>query len=236
MIRAHLGLLLPVTNVVVEDEYQELVSLMPSSSRPVKHVARVGSSCHFAADPEAYLRELAQNLETAEATLPKDLDACAFFCTSSAVQEGIERPRLIVPGEALCVACAALRLERVAVLTPYPERIGVRVVRFLENRGLVVTGARHLGYVHTAEYLACPWEDLAVEAAQTVGAHADGVILSCTNVPSLRAIQRVEKRCRKALVSSNSATLWRMLCQAGVDTSLLIRFLGCLGGIPSGER
>jgi maleate isomerase len=54
--------------------------------------------------------------------------------------------------------------------------------------------------------------ELAREAARDGG---DAVFLSCTNLPTLRPIDRLESELRRPLVMSTAATVWQALRMIG---------------------
>jgi maleate cis-trans isomerase len=45
---------------------------------------------------------------------------------------------------------------------------------------------------------------------------ADGLVISCTDFPTLDAIPRLEAELGKPVISSNTATFWHALRSAGI--------------------
>jgi maleate isomerase/arylmalonate decarboxylase len=128
---------------------------------------------------------------------------------------------------ALVLAARALGLCRVAVATPYDERMNRHEAAYLESHGLDVVSIRGLGigadgpheYVRIArvpearvfEHVVATWDEAA-----------EGMIVSCTDFPTLGSIATLEARFGRPVIPSNTATLWRCLRLAGLDARIAI--------------
>jgi len=49
---------------------------------------------------------------------------------------------------------------------------------------------------------------------------AEGVFISCTNLPTMKLIEKLERDLQKPVISSNTTTLWSMLKKSGHDVKI----------------
>lgn len=227
--RAKLGVIVPPTNTVNEAEWSRL---MPDGV--TFHTARMVLHDTATAEGEA---ALLADLGTAVGDLtPARIDVVAYACTAGSmtvppvtlpnrIAAVAERPA-VTTAAAIAEALSALGVRRVAVATPYDDRLNAHEAEFLTACGFTVTAIRGLGHGAGGrhEYLRIAETALdAVEAhARSVFAEApaDALLLSCTDFPTLPLIEPLEAALGVPVVSSNTATLWRALRLAGIQDTL----------------
>ena len=224
---ARLGLIVPTTNTVNEAEWQLLLATCQGISL---HVARMDLHLDHSTQPDGQL--LHANLKTALGQLtPASLDAIAYGCTAGSMISPLDALSDAMEGEAgvPCATTAAslvhaarhLGLQKVAVATPYAENLNAHEQTYLHEHGLDVLSIRGLGLgaggVHELRGIArVPEEEVYAHALASWHPEADGMIISCTDFPTLRVLPALEARLGKPVISSNAATLWRMLELSGL--------------------
>jgi maleate isomerase len=157
-----------------------------------------------------------------------DLAAICYSCTAASVEigdaavaEAIGKARpgvpVVTPPDAAVDAFAALGVSRIALVTPYLPETTEPMVAYFARRGLDVVSAQCLGFSDDRQMARITAATIvaAVEAADRP--EVEGVFLSCTALPALGVIDAVENRLGKPVVSSNQASLWRMLRHAGLS-------------------
>jgi len=110
-----------------------------------------------------------------------------------------------------------LGLKSVAIASPYPERTNRLLADYLEYVGLEVVSQKGLD-------VECP-AFLPPEAAYRLALEAnceaaDGILISCTNFRTMEVIEKIEQDIGKPVVSSNTASLWKLLRLAGAKESV----------------
>jgi maleate isomerase len=153
--------------------------------------------------------------------------AVAYACTSVSFARGTAGDRSIreriaaasgapatTTSAALVAACRALGLRRVAVAAPYVGEISRLLGDFLDEHDIVATDVTQLG-------LTGGIGDVTTEAVVQLGIDADtpdaeGLVISCTNLPTLEAIPVLEAALEKPVVTANQATVWHACELAGV--------------------
>lgn len=150
------------------------------------------------------------------------LDAAMLCCTSASMalgpqaarglMEGAGAPIVLDVGAAIVAALQALGLRRIALFTPYREVTNQRVIRYLAAQGIATTAALGLGLNASPELFRqvsrMTPERLEAEIAALDHAGADGILICCSDMPTLRVLPALESRCGKPVVSSNQATAW----------------------------
>jgi len=121
----------------------------------------------------------------------------------------------ITTATAVLNALQALAGERIAVLTPYPISITQAALQFLKGNGMQVTHVDTYGYTESSKISAITASSVAQRVRAMDTDDCDAVFISCTNVQTLGILPCLEQQTGKAVVSSNSATLWAALRLAG---------------------
>lgn len=219
-LRLRIGLLVPSSNTTMEPEFYEMapegVSVHAARMR-LEDVTREG------------LIEMAGEARRAAGLLATaGVGVIVYGCTTGSLVGGVEWEESLVggiedetgiktlsTGGAVVEAIMALGGGRVAVATPYTDDLNHLERAFLESRGVEVTAIRGLGLVRNLEIGRTGWE--AVEGlVKSVAAGSDLVFISCTNLPTIHLIEKLERELKRPVVTSNQASMWAALRGSGV--------------------
>lgn len=180
----------------------------------------------------ARLEEAARELADA------GVDAVAFACTSGSLLHGPGFDAELcarlagatgVPATttatAVVEALRHLSARTISVGTPYPKEIDDRERDFLADAGFVVERIVGLGKGHDREIGALTSDEVLALARDAHVPGTDALFLSCTNLPALGLVEKLEAELGVPVITSNSATIWHLLQVAGVAG-------GALAGAP----
>jgi len=215
-----LGLLVPSSNTTMEPEFYAMkpASVTVHAARMrIKRVTLEGLT-----EMERGVEEAAQSLADAK------VDVIGYGCTSGSLIRGLGHDREIVSkiergtgtpaiatSGAVVDALRALHLEKISVATPYIDSINSLEKRFLEDSRFRVLELKGLG-IEDNPTIGAQKPGTILRLARTVNRpEAQGVFISCTNLPTIGVVQKLEKDLKKPVVSSNTATLWAMLRKVG---------------------
>ncbi len=165
------------------------------------------------------------------------VDSIAYCCTVSGALRGMEGDREFcrqpedewgtpITSTMLAVteALQHMGMNKIVVTTPYPDSHHTAEREYLKEAGIEALAMQGMG-LETAEGFAAvsPQEifDFAMDAWEKHGDGADGLFISCMNHDGMAAAQELEDKIGKPVVTSHSATLWRVLSQAGETEPLL---------------
>jgi maleate cis-trans isomerase len=172
------------------------------------------------------LSELADDIaRAAEALSDTGPGVIVFHCTANSMAEGqpgearilelVEQAsgcRALTTGLAVKEALAQLRVKKVVLISPYDRATNEHEIEFLRQAGHEVLHDLGLGLTGGGdEYLRITpqeWTDLTVKNRRP---EADGYFLSCTATSMIEAIDEVERRLDRPVVTSNQAVLWAAL-------------------------
>jgi maleate isomerase len=219
--RRKLGVLVPSSNVTMEYE-------MPMMAPP-------GVSFHFSRIPQTedteeqlaamidYIPEKSKLLAHAR------IDAIAFGCTSGSfikgmgydkkVIEAIENSTGIMATTTTTAVVEALKitgLKRLSVGAPYLDSIMDKLKDLLEKNGFEVVKIKGLNML-------CGEGDLSLDATYNLireidHPNADGIFISCTDFKTVELLDILESDFGKKVISSNQATMWKLLRLSGMKT------------------
>ncbi len=220
--RARIGLIVLASDHTIEHEWRRMLDI---EGIAVYH-SRIANSPTIT--PET-LREMEAGLTAAaDVILPGvPLDVVAYGCTSGAMVIGEERvaeriraarPDVAVttPITAALAAMRALGARRIALLTPYLDRINQMMRDYIEARGIEVPAMGSFNNENDNE-VACiappSLRDAAVELAREPT--VDAVFVACTSLRLAAVVDEIEALSGKPALSSNHAMAWHALRLAG---------------------
>ncbi|MVW72325.1 aspartate/glutamate racemase family protein [Bordetella sp. 15P40C-2] len=221
MVPKRIGVLIPSTNTSVEADFQRLLS-----DRVTVHSERL-----YIPDgtmTAAHLDVMNRDLEEKAALLATaNVDVIAYACTSGSFYRGNEwdtqvkasiEARTGVPcittSTAVSQAFAALDIQSISVMTPYPQWTNEQLAVYYAAQGLDVKGVH--GDVRAAAqgHRAINDQDPAqiIEFARHhFDREAQALFCSCTAWRAVECVQALEDALNVPVITSNQATIWAAL-------------------------
>ncbi|HXV22803.1 MAG TPA: Asp/Glu racemase [Alphaproteobacteria bacterium] len=220
--RARIGLIVLASDHTIEHEWRRMLDI---DGIAVYH-SRIANSPTIT--PET-LKEMETGLTGAtQVILPGvPLDVVAYGCTSGAMVIGedrvAERIRAARPGVAVTTpitgalaAIKALGARRVALLTPYIDRINRMMRDYIEARGIAVPVMGSFNNENDNEVACIAPESLREAAVELARAPSvDAVFVACTSLRLAAVVEAIEAGSGKPALSSNHAMAWHALRLAG---------------------
>ncbi|MGH8900099.1 MAG: hypothetical protein ACRDYA_00055 [Egibacteraceae bacterium] len=202
---AHVGVLVPWANMIVESELPRL-----GLERVVFHYSRLVPARRYRALDE-FLCELAAAVPAALGELARlSLAGTLLACTSVgfAFPAPYANATVVSAFDAILSALRRLGTDRIVLVTPYPVAWTVREVDALAARGVIVLGHASLGLDLLDDYTAVlPGQvnELVDQVGPEALARAQALVLSCTAWPTRHVIGDLESTLGIPVVSSNLA-------------------------------
>lgn len=154
-------------------------------------------------------------------------EAVLYACSSGSFIDGVAgearlRETMTAAGAPASVTTSgavvdALRLtgmRRVSVVAPYTAKLTIRFVEFLEEAGIEVASAHHLGVTRQISLISK--STIANLVRDADDSDADAVIVSCTALRTWGIISDLEGELGRPVFTSNQVSLWAVLRAAGV--------------------
>ncbi len=208
-----LGLIVPSWNTVMEYEFERMA--VPSMS---VHTMRISHT----ADTEENLTWMGTQVPAAAKLLAHaKVGVICYGCTAGGFLKGPGYDRQIVediqaatgiPGAATAAAVVdalrALGAVRVSVASPYEPWLNEKLRAYLKESGFEVLAIKGFG---TQAHASFTPEQNAALVAEVDRPEAQAIFISCSNFRTLEIIEPLEAKLGKAVVTSNSASVWKML-------------------------
>lgn len=238
--RARLGVIVPSGNHVAEPEIHAML--------PVG-VAALFTRLPLTGSSEPQLRAMTEALEPAARLLADARpNLIGFHCTavSTFAPESAEAIRLRIEAasglpayataDGILAALDALRVRRVALITPYISAVHAREIAFLTAHGIEVVGGQHWDLDTNAEMGRVPPSEITARtrAAIAVLPAAEACFVSCTAIRSGVTIAALEAELGLPVITSNQVFVWHGIRLLGIADG--IEGFGRLMTLPGAAR
>ncbi len=199
-----IGLLIPKTNLTVEYELQMLFSKgYFDVEKSVFYISKLDYKTNYKEDKSKFLEDLATDINNKKKDLKYlDVDYNAFFCTTSALENGVEE---INPTISLIEESKLRNVKKCLLITPYNDKLGKKIVKMLEDNEIEVIKNINLDLLHTADYFNYGINKLEKLIKENYLNEYENIIISCTNLPTISVIESLEDRLNTQIISSNSS-------------------------------
>lgn len=223
--RKRIGLMVPSTNTTCEADFQLVV---PRGF--TVHGQRLWLT-NDALGEEGMLRMNAEIETGARYLATASVDAISYGCTTGSFFKGPGWDRemialiartagvpAVATSPSVVEALRSFGARRISVATPYPEWNNQRLRTYLEAQGFDVLNLEAEPTAARAGNQGINDQDPAVIvdfASRACRPDADALLCSCTAWRSLEAVEEIERRTGKPVVTSNQASIWMTLRRLG---------------------
>ncbi|MCT4333326.1 ectoine utilization protein EutA [Paracoccus sp. YLB-12] len=206
------GLIALATDLTIEGD---ALRLLPQDCR--LHVTRIAFDNPTTAEN---LKKTGPHLKAASDLLVPgvELKGIGFGCTSASavLGDGVQaaignRAPISTPVAAALRGFKALGVDRIALMTPYLRETTDLVGDHFEANGLGVVSRQSMGHADDRDMALLSGDEIVDFALESDHPDAQALFMSCTALPAVSVIERIEKALGKPVVSSNLALFWSML-------------------------
>jgi maleate isomerase len=208
-----LGLIVPSWNVVMEYEFQRMAGEDISV-----HTMRIA---HTADTEENVLWMGTQVPSAAKLLAHAKVDVICYGCTGGGFIKGpgydqeicaaIKDTTGITGTTTIASVTEALNVlgaKRISVASPYEGWLNEKLRVFMEKSGFGVMAIKGLG---TQAHASVPLPEIEALIKSVDRPESQAIFVSCTDFRTLEIIERLEQKLGKPVISSNSASMWKML-------------------------
>jgi len=170
--------------------------------------------------------------EVSNDILPDEkLDCVVYGCTSGTIAAGYDsikkkielakpEARVTTPSTAASNALRKLNLSKVAIFTPYSKKLNDEVVDYFKKENFIVTSNSYFDISIDSDIAKVDPNYLFNVVKNMELEEAEAVFISCTNLPALSIIDKLEKKLNKIVLCSNQVLIWDTLQSIGKNNSI----------------
>lgn len=199
-----IGLLIPKTNLTVEYELQMLFSKgYFDIEKSVFYISKLDYKTNYKENKTKFLEDIATDINNKKKDLEYlDVDYNAFFCTTSALENGVEE---VNPTISLIEESKIKNVKKCLLITPYNDKLGTEIAKLLEDNEIKVIKNINLDLLYTVDYFNYGINKLEKLIKENYLNEYENIIISCTNLPTIGVIENLEDKLNTQIISSNSS-------------------------------
>ena len=159
------------------------------------------------------------------------IDCVVYGCTSGTIAAGYDsiekkvklaKPdaKVTTPSTAAVKALKKLKIKKIAVFTPYIKDLNNDVIEFFKKENFSITSNSYFDIKNDIDIGKVDPDYLFEILSQMDLKEADALFVSCTALPVLQLIDKLEKKLNKPVLSSNQALIWDTLENIGQNVSI----------------
>tara|TARA_B100000965_G_scaffold353169_1_gene328838 strand:+ start:672 stop:1418 length:747 start_codon:yes stop_codon:yes gene_type:complete len=156
------------------------------------------------------------------------IDCVVYGCTSGTIAAGYEsikdkikkakpEAEVTTPSTASIKALKKLNLNKIAIFTPYPKKLNDQVIDFFNKENFIITANSYFDISSDIDIGKVDPNYLYDVLSKMDLKGADALFISCTALPALSIIEKLEKKIGKIVLSSNQTLIWNTLETIGIN-------------------
>ena len=168
---------------------------------------------------------------TSEILPGEKIDCIAYGCTSGTIVAGFKsiknkinkaKPlsKVTTPSTSSIIALKKMRIKKIAIFTPYIKKLNDDIVKYFKKHNFIVTSNSYFGIKSDINIGKVSSKYLFSVLSKMEWHGADALFISCTALPALNIIDKLEKKLGKIVLSSNQTLIWDTLVRLGIKKKI----------------
>ena len=220
------GLIVLATDVMIEKDFLKVFSGVSADL----FVNRITNFNPVTADN---LKKMTNNITSVtENILPGEkIDCVVYGCTSGTIVSGydsikkkinIAKPDALVtaPSTAALNALKKKNIKKISIVTPYIKSVNDDVVNFFKNNDFKISSNTYFNIKSDVDIGKVDQDQLFEILSKIDHKDAEALFVSCTSLPVLNIIEKLEKKLSMTVLSSNQALIWETLENINKNNSI----------------
>jgi maleate isomerase len=179
--------------------------------------------CYNPLSNETLVKMAEDITEVTKDILPdQKIDCVAYGCTSGTIAAGYDvikekvnlakpEAKVTTPITSAIKALKVLGINKISIFTPYTKTINDSVVSYFKKENITVNSLTYFNIDSDLD-IGKVDEDYLFEVLSKIDLEdSDALFVSCTALPVLSIIDRLEKKLNKVILSSNQTLIWDSL-------------------------
>ena len=150
------------------------------------------------------------------------IDCVAYGCTSGTIAAGyntiktkinLAKPeaKVTTPITATIKALKKLNIKKISIFTPYTKIINDSVLDYFNKENIIINSLTYFDIASDLDIGKVDESYLFKVLAKIDLSESDALFISCTALPALSIIDKLEKKLKRVVLSSNQTLIWDAL-------------------------
>jgi len=152
------------------------------------------------------------------------IDCVAYGCTSGTIAAGYDtikkkiglakpEAKVTTPITSAIKALKKFNINKISIFTPYTKEINDTVVKYFLDENIIVNSLSYYNIASDLDIGKVDQDNLFKVLSEIELDNSDALFVSCTALPVLSIIDKLEKKLNKIVLSSNQTLIWDSLNQ-----------------------
>ena len=220
------GLLALSTDLTIEKDFNSVCNKLPLDV----FVNRIHNENPLTKDNLLKMHDQLESIT--EKILPGEkINTIAYGCTSGTIAIGEERVKekiqlakpdcyVTTPITSAIKAFKLMNIKKIAVFTPYPESVNKTIYEYFSNKNIDVLSFGTFNLDLDVDFANIDPKYLSETLIKLDTSGADALFISCTALPALEILDKVERKINKPVFSSNQTLIWDTIRSVGYNSPI----------------
>tara|TARA_X000001036_G_scaffold204042_1_gene191701 strand:+ start:186 stop:929 length:744 start_codon:yes stop_codon:yes gene_type:complete len=225
-LKPKVGLIALSTDQTIEKDFKNICSSLPLDI----FINRIHNQNPLTKENLLKMRE---DLATVTKKILPDekLNTIAYGCTSGtiAIGENTIKEKILsvkpdsyvtTPVTSAIKAFNLLNIKKIALFTPYPESVNKTILDYFDKKNIEVSSFASLNLNLDSEFASVDPNYILEILSRLEMKNADALFISCTALPVLNILSKLESKLLKPVLSSNQTLIWDTLRSIGYKSPI----------------
>ena len=222
-----IGLIALATDFIIEKDFIKIIK-----DRDIDFfVNRI--ECYNPLSKENLIKMSDKVTDVTKNILPdENIDCVVYGCTSGTIAVGYDtiekkvkeakpKAKITTPSTAAIKALKRLNIKKIAIFTPYIKKLNDEILDYFSRQGFDVVTNTYLDIAADYDIGKVDQNFLFEILSKIEIKKADALFISCTALPVLNIIDKLEKKLGKPVITSNQSLIWDTLESIGMNENVL---------------
>ena len=221
-----IGLIALATDFVIERDFINVIK----EKKIDFFVNRI--TCYNPLNSKNLIKMSQKVTEVSKDILPNEkIDCVVYGCTSGTIASGFKtverkiklakpKTKVTTPSSAAIKALKKLKIKKISVFTPYSKKLNNEVLQFFKQENFEITSNSYMDIRSDSDIWKIDKNYLYDKLSNLELNNAEALFVSCTALPILELIEKLEKKLNKIVLSSNQVLIWDALENIGRNKSI----------------
>ena len=220
------GLIALSTDQTIENDFQNICNNLPVDI----FINRIHNKNPLTKENLLKMRE--DLASVTKKILPDEkLNTIAYGCTSGTITIGEDSVKekilsakpgsyVTTPVTSAIKAFKLMNIKKIALFTPYPDEINKTIQEYFTKKNSEVLSFASLNLNLDSEFANVDPNYILEISSKLETKNADALFISCTALPVLNILDKLEKKIKKPVLSSNQTLIWDTIRSIGYKSPI----------------